>query len=736
MGTVQGLAPEIRQPQPVPTAQFSVDRIADALKREEFALVYQPKVNLRSGKLESVEALLRWQHPEFGELSPGYFLPDLLEHDLIIDVGTWVIRRALRQIAEWQAQGVDITVSVNVAPRQLLKPGFRTTLRQCLDDEPQVSPARLELEILESAALQDTEHVRQLIADCRAWGVAFSLDDFGTGYASLSYLRQIPTDIIKIDQSFVRDLLDDEDNRQLVSGIITLAHVFRRVVVAEGVETAEQAIVLMRLGCDLLQGYAIARPMAPTAIPAWAAAFKPDEEWLDWVDSKWELDDLPLLMAQSDFDQFVECIIEETSGSGERCNIDFVGDHHQCRFGHWYHHQGQATYGDMAAFIAIDDAHRAIHDLAVRALQAHRNDKQDQVDDIVQHLRESKKRVLALLKDLRTVVRSRNAYQGTLSQKLADRTKQPVSQLGGFSPVSVLVIEPNRVSIERLAGALSKDYTVRFALRGTDALNMLAKPEQPDLILLNDELPDMDSFDLCCQLKDNPQTQGIPVIFSIRESDVTSQLRAFRVGGVDFIAKPLEIPIVQARVKNHLNLKLKTELLEQRAALDGMTGLPNRRQFDEALQVEWRRALRHKGHLSLIVFDVDYFKAFNDHYGHTAGDDCLRKIAAALESSLQRPGDFAGRYGGEEFVMLLPDTPIAGARTCAEKLLEQVRSLGIAHRGSQVANCVTISAGCSTSFPGSEGTPNELLEVADAALYEAKRAGRNQVYCKPLVPGR
>lgn len=708
-------------------------QVAEALARDEFHLVYQPKVNLRSGKVDGVEALLRWQHPQRGELSPGSFLPGLMEHDVIIELGTWVIRRALHQIATWQAHNIDLTVSVNIAPAQLLSPNFPELLRECLDAEPSVSPARLELEILESAALQDTDMVRNLIGMCREWGVTFSLDDFGTGYSSLSYLRQIPTDVIKIDQTFVRDLLDDEDDRQLVAGMISLSRVFRRVVVAEGVETAEQAIVLMRLGCDLLQGYGIARPMSATKIPGWVADFKPDESWLDWMDSKWDLDDLPLLMARSDHKSFVDAVLNEITNSDAICQISQIHDHRQCRFGRWYYHQGQATYGDLEAFIAIENEHRDLHCLATEALEAHRAGRSEDAGRFVRGLVEHRDQILGLLKDLQRVVKNRVTYRGTLAQKLESPARGEKTSIGGFSPVSVLVINSERDAIEQLAGGLAKDYTVRFAFNGNQALNMLAHPEKPDLILIDDRLPDINAFELCRQLKDNSQTSDIPVIFVVAGSDIEAQLRAFRVGGVDFLAKPLELQIVRARVRTHLNLKLRTELLERRASLDGMTGLPNRRQFDEALQVEWRRAIRHKGHLSLIMLDVDYFKPYNDHYGHTAGDECLRRIATVLESSLQRPGDFTGRYGGEEFVLILPDTPLAGARACAEKLRDQVHELGIPHRFSPVANSVTISVGCATAFPGSDSTPEQLLDVADKALYEAKRGGRNQVYCKPLV---
>jgi EAL domain-containing protein (putative c-di-GMP-specific phosphodiesterase class I) len=291
------------------------DRLGEALARRELELHYQPKVNLRVGKVIAAEALLRWRHPERGLIPPAEFLP-LVEHDdLIIDIGEWVIRAALAQMAEWRAAGLDLPVSVNVAARQLQHADFVDCLHGCLAEYPDLPDGSLELEILESAALDNIAHVREIINTCQRMGVGFALDDFGTGYASLTYLRDIPADVLKIDRSFVRDVLEDADDLILIDGVIGLATAFRRTVVAEGVESAEQGVLLMRLGCDIAQGYGIARPMPAADIPAWVAGYRPDPQWALWADTGWEMVDFPLLVARYDHVRWVRQLVEYVEGA-------------------------------------------------------------------------------------------------------------------------------------------------------------------------------------------------------------------------------------------------------------------------------------------------------------------------------------------------------------------------------------------------------------------------------------
>jgi diguanylate cyclase (GGDEF)-like protein/PAS domain S-box-containing protein len=255
------------------------DRIEAALPNHEFRLHYQPKVNMRQGKVIGVEALIRWQHPKLGLRPPATFLPVIENTDFVIPLGEWVIQEALRQIDAWQKQGLIMHVSVNIAARHLTRQDFPLRLAGLLQEFPDVEPEMLELEITETAAIEDIAGVAQIINSCRLMGVGFSLDDFGVGYSSLTYLRRLPVETIKIDQSFVRDMLHDSDDLAVVAGVVSLSREFHRQVIAEGVETAQHGVHLLRMGCELAQGFGIARPMPPEDVPEWVRNYAPDASW-------------------------------------------------------------------------------------------------------------------------------------------------------------------------------------------------------------------------------------------------------------------------------------------------------------------------------------------------------------------------------------------------------------------------------------------------------------------------
>jgi len=259
--------------------QEKIGRIQQALREREFVLYYQPKVNLRSGELVGVEALIRWQHPDRGLLAPGLFLPEVDNHPVGLAVGEWVIDTALTQVEAWQAQNLDLPVSVNIAAHHLQQPDFIARLKALLAAHPSVRPDRLELEVLESSALEDVGTVSSIIAACADLGVSFALDDFGTGYSSLTYLKRLPARVLKIDQSFVRDMLSDPDDLAIIDGVLGLSASFGRQVVAEGVESVDHGVALLQLGCELAQGYGIARPMPAERLIAWHKQWLPDPRW-------------------------------------------------------------------------------------------------------------------------------------------------------------------------------------------------------------------------------------------------------------------------------------------------------------------------------------------------------------------------------------------------------------------------------------------------------------------------
>ncbi len=255
-------------------------QIKKALSAGEFILWYQPKVNMRTGQVLGLEALIRWQHPSKGLMQPAEFLPIIANEPLCIDIGEWVIHSALQQIQAWKAQGLTLSIAVNIEALHLQQENFVLRLKEILSLYPDINPQLLKLEILETSMMHDLKQAHQIIEDCLAIGVEFALDDFGTGYSSLAYIRHLPAQLIKIDQTFVRDMLVDADDLSIVEGVINLAKAFKRSVIAEGVETIDHGTALLELGCEFGQGYAISRPMPATHLPQWIKDWKPDSRWL------------------------------------------------------------------------------------------------------------------------------------------------------------------------------------------------------------------------------------------------------------------------------------------------------------------------------------------------------------------------------------------------------------------------------------------------------------------------
>lgn len=252
-----------------------------ALANNQFILHYQPQVNMRTGKVIGFEALIRWQNPEQGLLAPNAFLPFIENNRLMIDIGESVIDMALTQMSLWRAMKMNLpdSISVNISALQIEQPDFADRLRALLEAHPDIEPESIELEVLETTALEDLEKVSKTMKACVDLGVKFAIDDFGTGYSSLTYLKHLPARKIKIDQSFVRDMLVDNDDLAIVRGVIGLSEAFRRTVIAEGVETIEHGKKLVEMGCELAQGYGIAKPMPANEVPAWLAQWRPEKDW-------------------------------------------------------------------------------------------------------------------------------------------------------------------------------------------------------------------------------------------------------------------------------------------------------------------------------------------------------------------------------------------------------------------------------------------------------------------------
>lgn len=289
----------------------------------------------------------------------------------------------------------------------------------------------------------------------------------------------------------------------------------------------------------------------------------------------------------------------------------------------------------------------------------------------------------------------------------------------------LLIVDDQPLNIRLLHELFRDDCDVYMATSGEQALTM-SRDLAPDLIMLDVMMTDMDGHEVCRRLKAEAETSQIPVIFVTGKDHEDDEATGFELGAVDYIRKPFHSVVVRARVMNHLKLKLQSDVLREMAMLDGLTGIPNRRSFDERFETIRAHALREQRPLSLLMIDVDYFKKYNDLYGHLRGDQCLRDVAQALNDNVRRPHDLVGRFGGEEFAVLLPDTDEAGALTVAKQLHSAIARLGIEHRASDVADRVSLSIGAATRLPSSTASLEQHLQWADEQLYRAKSEGRNR----------
>lgn len=292
---------------------------------------------------------------------------------------------------------------------------------------------------------------------------------------------------------------------------------------------------------------------------------------------------------------------------------------------------------------------------------------------------------------------------------------------------TILVVDDNQANLQVIGSILKViGAKIVFAQSGQHVFDYLDK-NLPDLILLDIMMPEMNGYEVCRRLKNNPHTSKIPVIFLTALNEEDDETKGLELGAVDFITKPYKPAIVIARIKTQLSLKLKTDLLESMASIDGLTDINNRRRFDEILETEWHRTMRESAALSLIMIDIDFFKKYNDLYGHASGDDCLRAVAQALKKSIKRASDNVARYGGEEFAVILPGTDNESAAMIAERIRSSVESLKIPHGQNKGNDYVTISLGVATVFPLQNTNPLMLIKAADRFLYQAKDEGKNCV---------
>jgi diguanylate cyclase (GGDEF)-like protein len=295
----------------------------------------------------------------------------------------------------------------------------------------------------------------------------------------------------------------------------------------------------------------------------------------------------------------------------------------------------------------------------------------------------------------------------------------------------ILVVDDAMENIQILHHALRDEHEVLFALDGEKALQ-IALEQQPDLILLDAVMPGMDGYAVCAALRSSPRLQDIPVIFVTALSQPEDETRALEAGAVDFISKPFNVAVVRARVRSQLTIKRQADAMRELSMTDGLTGVANRRSFNDTVDAEWRRCARAALPLSVIMIDIDHFKLYNDHYGHQAGDTCLQQVSAAMKRCATRPQDLLARYGGEEFILLLPQEGLDGTEVVAKRILDEVRKLAIPHAASTTTTHVSVSLGLASILPPADvSDPSALIRAADTNLYRAKQTGRDR-YCISL----
>ncbi len=297
----------------------------------------------------------------------------------------------------------------------------------------------------------------------------------------------------------------------------------------------------------------------------------------------------------------------------------------------------------------------------------------------------------------------------------------------------ILIVDDENMNLRVLADLLKDEYLPILARTGEQALKHAFSDTPPDLILLDVVMPEIGGYEIIKNLKNSDNTKNIPVIFVTSLNSTEDEEYGLKLGAVDYITKPFSPPIVKMRVRNHLRIVRQYKLLDQLAYLDGLTEISNRRRFEEVYEREWTRAIRSQSPLSLAMVDVDYFKQYNDNYGHAMGDIALQMIAKNLKRSLMRPADLVARYGGEEFVMMLPETDLHAAKLVAKRSLEVVTELAILHEYSTTSPYISVSIGLASVLMNNSIQRETLIKVADQNLYLAKHNGRNQIIASTVT---
>ena len=645
-----------------------------ALERNELLIYYQPQLDLISGQLSGVEALLRWQHPHLGLVSPADFIPLAEETGLIVEVGYWVLRMACQQYQQWQPQGnVDFRLAINLSARQFQQPDLLAQIFQILE-ETGMPPHRLEFEITESLMMQDIEGTIPVLHQLKEAGIKIAVDDFGTGYSSLAVLRNLPIHVLKIDKSFLKDFLEKSQDAAIIQCIIALSRGLNLKVVAEGIETQEQLTRLRAMNCDYGQGFYISCPVPANAIAP--LVFSPQlirfqEETVHHLVSF-----TPSHRASRRFSSPLPLLEESLP---ERTELS----------------QKILEY----AALQEELKQRSLREKMILQitqklrLSLNINDILHTTANEIRHFLDTDRVVLYQFDE---------KWSGKIAVESRSQNCQPIINEVIYDPC----FKENYVKLYRQGRvrAIEDIHQANLSQCHQDLLaHYQVKANLVVPIMFQDKLWGLMIAHHCCRTR--------------KWLDHELQLLAE-------LSNQVAIAIHQGELYRQLeNANLQLQLLSSQ---DALTKVGNRHLFDNYLQKEWQRLQRSQGELSLLLCDIDFFKQFNDHYGHPSGDNCLQEVAQVLSFALKQPADLVARYGGEEFAVVLPNTDLEGAIYLAETIRENVKSLEIPHSQSPLG-LVTLSIGVAHVIPSPKSSPEALIVAADQALYQAKAKGRDHV---------
>jgi diguanylate cyclase (GGDEF)-like protein len=665
-----------------------------AILQQELTLYYQPQLNLATGDVAAVEALLRWHHPKLGLMSPGRFIPLAEETGLIVPIGEWVIRQACHQHRLWIEQGLPpMRIAINLSLTQFQDPNLVQTIRQILQEEG-VDPRWIELEITEEATTQDLQNTVKQLRTLTQYGFTIALDDFGKGYSSLNVLKHFPLHTLKIDRAFIRDLETDASSLAIAKTIVALGEGLNLNTVAEGVENENQLTLLQTIGCHQVQGYWFSRPMAPGAMGQWlrnrssqkcgqqqssalqpqsASALKPAQVPICQAPERKLGPALnpasqPVLAPLAKPDSALPLTVPRSGGLG-----------YPASDGHSIEQQQRQLVNSIA--------------LKIRESM--------DIDDIFNM---SVAEVRYLLKTDRVVL-----FQFD-ENWVGQIVKESVSP--DFPSIIHEVIEDPCFRQEYVnyyrQGRVRAIDDIKQARLQPCHIEMLEKYA----VKANLVVPVLHQGNLWGLLIAHHCRSARP--WHARELDILNEL-----------ATHIGIAINQGEL--YQKLAQANQELRRLSGQDRLTQLANRHRFDEYIMHTWQRLQRTQLPLAAIFCDADNFKAYNDLYGHSQGDECLKQIAQVLQQAAKRSADLAARYGGEEFVLLLPEIGLEGATQVAQEIMAHIHRLKLPH-GASAKGIVTVSMGIASLVPQAETSPKTLIDQADSALYQVKQHGRDGIW--------